>query len=261
MEVSDDTVGPQDPLRGSEAADDAKKLDEDDSAGPKDPLRGSEAIDNLKKSDENFPRSDPNLNKNPAENVRDSKQNSAENLHNSRQNSVENLRNQKNRKYGGSKRSLKKAGSETRVTVDDIDDRERTRIEEIDSPVEAAFAWRNAPKLVAFELEEYNPEEQDICTKYIDKIHKTTRRVFRKYSPCIKKVVLGILLILYMIYFGFAIYESPSGAVVLIVLTSLVVIYILFKQVWRLWGDKIWDHTCAPIGRMFEKSWWKYCRW
>ena len=209
-----------------------------------DPLRGSQSVDNM------VP---PKPNPEPEKNFR----NSADNLpaHNKSRFHRGNLAGSISRIFGENK---KPHNPETKLKMDELDGGGKACFEEIPSPVEAAFGTE---KVVTFELEEYDPESQDHCTKWLEKAQKTFRTLWRRNRHRVKYLIVLIMLLLYTIYFGFAIYTSPPGALVLIVLTAIVVFNLLFAQIWRCWGDQIYAATCAPVASIFEKPWWKYCRW
>lgn len=109
------------------------------------------------------------------------------------------------------------------------------------------------------------PEEEEFehnrCTLAIEKVHSSFCNAFSRNKGIIKKIVLVVLLVAYFVYFGFAVYTSPSRATVVIVLTCLVFFYIFAKLIWKKSGKKIHACCCAPIGRFFESKFWSYFRW
>jgi pyrimidine nucleoside transport protein len=168
---------------------------------------------------------------------------------------------------GGSKRN----SLEARVTIEknmthshSIIDGDLHKKEEEDPNfqigTDALTSDANLQEVFKFELEEYDPESQDKCIKGIQTVQTSVHGFFRNHGPVLKKIVLVILLILYTIYFGYAIYHSVSEALVLIVMTGLIVGYLLWSEIWKHWGSNIRSVTCDPVSRCFSKPWWKYGR-
>jgi len=239
--------------------------DDVNDASVTDPLRGSQSKENIHNSQEQLTDSKRNS-RISMENNRNSKNLSTENVSHSRKNSTSQISRHSSidggRQSRGSEQDDKKLKKkETRVRINSIDVHDRAVIEDIANPGEAAFSWGNKPKIVSFELEDYDPDSQDKCTKCVEKISRAIRLNFRKFKHILLRGFLVLLLILYIVYFIYAIYHNADGATVLIVMTSLIVFYLLFQQAWRLWGDAIYKHSCGPIGKIFDAPWWKYCRW
>ena len=105
------------------------------------------------------------------------------------------------------------------------------------------------------------PEDQSKCTKAIAFVQKHVHDFLREKGPILKKVFVVALLVAYTVYLGFAIYTSPAGALMLIVLTAMIVTYLLLKFFWGRFGRKVHAATCGPLGRLTKRRWWKYCRW
>lgn len=155
--------------------------------------------------------------------------------------------------HHGSKRSI-----ETRVRIDEgrgVTTEPLEHVPEIYPPPQDGFA------VVDFEYAEYDPDAQNKCTKFVERIQQKTHGFFSLHGKRIKLGIVIIFVILYFIYFCFAIHTSVDGAVVLIALTSLTVSYLTLREVWRRCGDRIYAVTCGPVATVFDKPWWKYCRW
>ena len=118
-----------------------------------------------------------------------------------------------------------------------------------------SLAARSVPDL---QEEEF---EHNRCTLAIEKVHSTLCNFLSKRRQILKGLLCGLLTIAYFVYFGFAVYTSPSGATVVIVLTCLVVFYFLGKEILKIAGKRIYSSSCAPIGRCFQSRFWLCFRW
>ena len=116
-------------------------------------------------------------------------------------------------------------------------------------------------KVVEFEYTDYDPDAQSKCTKIIEKLQRKASDLYRKHKLKLKYCAIIVFAVLYFMYFAFAINYSLDGAKVLIVLTSLIVGYLIFKKIWTTWGDKIYAKSCGPVVSIMDRPWWKYCRW
>lgn len=109
------------------------------------------------------------------------------------------------------------------------------------------------------------PEEEEFeynkCTLAIEKVHLAFRNFLSKRKQTLKRLFYGVLLVAYFVYFGFAVYTSPTGATVVIVLTCLVVFYFVAKGIWRKAGKQIYACCCAPAERLLQSKFWSYFRW
>ena len=118
-----------------------------------------------------------------------------------------------------------------------------------------SLAARSVPDL---QEEEF---EHNCCTRAIEKVHSSLCDFLSRRRNVIKTIICGILIVAYFVYFGFAVYTSPSGANAVIVLTCLVVFYLISKEIWKRAGKRIYSCCCAPIERFFQSRVWSYCRW
>ena len=98
------------------------------------------------------------------------------------------------------------------------------------------------------------------CTAVIAFVQGRVHGFFSEHGRLLKIIALIVLLVGYLLYFAFAIWYSPWGAIVLIVLTVLVVLTWTIKLVNRHWGKDINSRVCLPITNLCQRPWWRHIR-
>ena len=154
--------------------------------------------------------------------------------------------------------SVKQDALEPNFSTDNPLKGPRTRGSFNNGSIQVDFDSLAARSVVDLQEEEF---EHNCCTSAIEKVHSSLCDCLSRRRNIIKTIACVILIIAYFVYFGFAVYTSPSGATVVIVLTCLVVFYFISKEIWKRAGKEIYSCCCAPIGRFFQSKVWSYCRW
>ena len=98
------------------------------------------------------------------------------------------------------------------------------------------------------------------CVVGIEFIQNHVHGFFARHAQLFRIIFFVLLLIGYVVYFIYAIWYSPWGAIVLIVLTTLVVLTWTVKLVSRHWGTEIKAHVCLPISKICHRPWWRHIR-
>ena len=83
---------------------------------------------------------------------------------------------------------------------------------------------------------------------------------FKSNSSSVFRYMSLIFIILYSIYFGFAVAHSVDGATALIVLTCIVLVISAYEIVKKYWGKSINRRCIKPLGMLFDRA-WPYLQW
>jgi len=99
------------------------------------------------------------------------------------------------------------------------------------------------------------------CTFRVQIIQTLVHGFLSRHKQLIKRVLLVGVLLGYILYFCFAVWYSSSGALIIIILTSLVVLSVTHKLVMRRWGSVIKEKCFDPIGGILASRQCRYLRW
>ena len=76
-----------------------------------------------------------------------------------------------------------------------------------------------------------------------------------KYADVLKKIIYGLLLVTYTVYFAFAIKYSVDLATGLIGITSIVLICMFYIYIRDNFGDAIDEKCLSPVSNFLERIW------
>jgi hypothetical protein len=110
-------------------------------------------------------------------------------------------------------------------------------------------------------LEEFLNRSRVQCTSRVWFVQKHTHSFLLRHKQLIKRIFLILVLLAYVVYFCFAVWFNAIGALVIIILTSLIVLAVVHKLVMRRWGTRIDQICCLPIERIFDSRQCQYFRW
>ena len=96
--------------------------------------------------------------------------------------------------------------------------------------------------------------------RYVEQIRHTIISFIEKYGKYLKIGVYCLLVLAYLVYFGYAIHYSLDKALILIVVNSIIVFCLIYKFIRDKFGHRINRVVCPPIQRVFWSK-WKYTRW
>ena len=99
------------------------------------------------------------------------------------------------------------------------------------------------------------------CTSRVWFVQKHTHSFLIRHTSLIKRIILILILLAYIVYFIYAVWYNARGALVLIIVTSLVVLAVAHKLVMQKWGTIINARCWAPIERIFSSRQCRYLRW
>lgn len=99
------------------------------------------------------------------------------------------------------------------------------------------------------------------CREKVQTIRTKVDLFFAEHKGTIKWIILTLLILGYVVYLGFAVWYSPIGALVLIVLTCLIILVVAVKLINRKYGDRIDARCWRPLGDVFHSRQCRYFRW
>ncbi|CAH1777708.1 unnamed protein product [Owenia fusiformis] len=112
-------------------------------------------------------------------------------------------------------------------------------------------------ELEDFEDLEFEPNK---CMHGIEIAQTAISGIFKKYGKHLRRFAKYGFLVLFFVYFGFAVAYNPTKAKALIVITCLVVLGFLYGEIRDRFGEKIYNCCCKPIEKPLSSK-WKYIKW
>lgn len=114
---------------------------------------------------------------------------------------------------------------------------------------------------VAVDNDADSADPQDKCSRVVQKIQTCVHGFLQKNSHLFQSCCYCLLLLGYVAYFCYAIWYSPTGALVLIFLTSIVAFFVCYNLIKKKFGKKIQTAVYDPVATLCLRPWWKYIRW
>ncbi|XP_077863743.1 solute carrier family 28 member 3-like [Saccoglossus kowalevskii] len=135
-------------------------------------------------------------------------------------------------------------------TCEDIRGMEEGRISMV-HPNNTGAQGDNAMKIMEIELAEMLDDgpAENCCTRGIEKIQNTLHKWFTKYKSCLWSSTKVLLLALFVVYFVVALKYDVNNAISLIVLTSCVILCVMYALIRDHFGDKVYRVCIRPIRR------------
>ncbi|XP_077992263.1 solute carrier family 28 member 3-like [Glandiceps talaboti] len=107
--------------------------------------------------------------------------------------------------------------------------------------------------------DDFNPPSNPF-TKAIDDMDKAVTAFCHKHSTVLISIICTVLMVAYLVYFGFALFYDVWRAKALWIGTLVAVLFTLYKFIQHYWGDLIYKSTCGlPVGHV--KKYWKVWKW
>ena len=141
-----------------------------------------------------------------------------------------------------------------KIGRNDVDDRSPER----ETTGNAAVRHHQVP---CDPIETFFHRSRDRCIFRVQIIQTVVHGFLKKRKQLIKRVLLVAALLGYILYFCFAVWYNTSGAMILIILTSLVVFTVTHKFVMKRWGTLIREKCVHPIGKILGSRQCRYFRW
>ena len=90
--------------------------------------------------------------------------------------------------------------------------------------------------------------------------------LIKRHNNFWKRTILVALLVIYFIYFGFAIHHNAAGALPLIIITSLVLVYAIYRALAFLYGYYLKTNIISPSYKWIQSNlssvkWWVFEDW
>ena len=94
----------------------------------------------------------------------------------------------------------------------------------------------------------------------IRRLHKSALRLQKKYSRTVRNCLIVLSILGYCAYLSYAIYYSFQGAVTIIILTSLGIIFLVYSQLSVRFGPGIKRTVVLPTTAWIDR-YWNNLRW